>query len=183
MAITVDPTIVSPSKITSFSPNLVVVSINEPAPVPDNEAELEKLVASSDAGLDEVIKFRSLCSVMIPETFLSSGISTADVVSDNLVYHIDLSNLHDDKTVVTGSKTKTYRLNKVNTAVVYDDYPQAQMDGGAGVSVISLVSLLHNVKYFNDKFKSCVRMHGATLREIITPRDIGSMRVCALTRQ
>ena len=83
MAITVDPTIVSPSKITSFSPNLVVVSINEPAPVPDNEAELEKLVASSDADLNEVIKFRSLCSVMIPETFLCSGISTVDIVADN----------------------------------------------------------------------------------------------------
>ena len=57
---------------------------------------------------------------MIPQTFLSSSISTIDVVADN---HIDLGNLHDDKTVITGSKTKTYRLSKVNTTVFYDDSP------------------------------------------------------------
>ena len=79
------------------------------------------LVESSDADLDEVIKFGSLCSVMIPKTFLSSGISTTDVVANNPVYHIDLGNLHDDKTVVAGSKSKTYRLNKIDTTVFYDD--------------------------------------------------------------
>ena len=51
------------------------------------------------------------------------------------------------------------------------------------MSITNLVSLLHNVKYFNEKFKSRVRMHGATSKEIITPRAIGSMRVRALTRQ
>ena len=65
---------------------------------------MEKLVASSDADLNEIIKFGSLCSVMIPEMFLPSGISTADVLADNPVYHIDLGNLHDDKTVVASSK-------------------------------------------------------------------------------
>ena len=55
--ITVDPIIVTPSKITSVSQSLVAVSINEPVPVPDKEAELEKLVESSDADLNEVIKF------------------------------------------------------------------------------------------------------------------------------
>ena len=57
------------------------------------------------------------------------------------------------------------------------------MDGGAGVSVTNLVSILHDVKYFNAKFKSHVRMHGATSKEIITPTAVGLMRVCALTRQ
>ena len=57
------------------------------------------------------------------------------------------------------------------------------MDGGAGVSVTNLVSILHGVKYFNDKFKSRVRMHGATSKEIITPRAVGFMRVRALIRQ
>ena len=166
-----------------MNPSLVAVSIDEPEPVSDDKAELEKLVTSSDTDLDKIVKFESCYSVMIPETFLSSGISTADIVADNPVYHIDLCNLHDDKTVIAGSKTKTYRLNKVNTAVVYDDYPQAQMDGGAGVSVISLVSLLHNVKYFNDKFKSRDRIHGTTLREIITPHAVGLMKVRSLTRQ
>ena len=104
-------------------------------------------------------------SVMIPETFLSSGISTADVVTNNSVYQIDLGNLHDDDTVVAGSKNKIYCLNKVNNTVFYNDSPQAQMDGRVGVSVINLVSLLHNVKYFDAKFKNYVRMHGATSKE------------------
>ena len=57
------------------------------------------------------------------------------------------------------------------------------MDSGAGVSVTNLVSLLHNVKYFNEKFKSGVCMHGATLKEIITPRAVGLMRARALVNQ
>ena len=81
------------------------------------------MVASSDADLDEIIKFGSLCLVIIPETFLSSGISTADIVADNPVYHIDLGNLHDDETVVPGSKSKTHRVNKVDTTLFYDDSP------------------------------------------------------------
>ena len=120
---------------------------------------------------------------MIPETFLSSGISTADVVADDPMYHIDLGNLHDDKTVVAGSKFKIYRINKVNTTLFYDDSPRAQIDGGAGVSVTNLVSVLHSVKYFNTKFKSRVCMHGGTSKEIITPRTVGFKRVRVLTRQ
>ena len=59
------------------------------------------------------------------------------------MYHVDLGTLHDDETAVAGSKTKTYRLNKIDTTLFYDDSPQAQMNGGAGVSVTNLVSLLH----------------------------------------
>ena len=125
MAITVDSIIVPPSKITAISPCLVAVSINEPESVSDDEIELENLVASNDADLDEIIKFGNLCSVMIPETFLSSGISTANVVADNPVYHIDLGNLHDDETVLVGSKSKTCRINKVDTTLFYNDSPRA----------------------------------------------------------
>ena len=132
MAITVDPITVLPSKITSVLPSLVAVTIDEPEPVPDEEAELEKLVASSDADFDEIVKFGSLCSVMVPDIFLSSGISTTDVVAGGHAYYIDLGNLHGDKTVVVGSKSKIYRINNVNTTLFYDDSPRAQMDGGAG---------------------------------------------------
>ena len=182
MAITADPIPLSRSKIPSVSPStqpsLVAVSIDEPEPIPDEEVELEKLVESSDSDLDEVIRFGSLCSVMIPETFLSCGISTADVNADNPVHHIDLDTLQDDKTVVAGSKT--INLNKLDTTLFYDDSPRAQMDGGARVSVTNLVSILHSVQYFDAKFKSRVRMHGATSKEIITPRAVGFMRVRAL---
>lgn len=145
MAITVDLIIVSLLKITSVSPSLVVVSVDDPVPVPDDETELEKLVESNDTDLDEVIKFGSLCLVMIPEAFLSNSISTADIVANNHVYHIDFGNLHDDETIVAGSKSKAYRLNKVDTTIFYNDSPWTKMDGGAGVSVTNLVSLLHNV--------------------------------------
>ena len=57
------------------------------------------------------------------------------------------------------------------------------MDGGAGLSVTNFVSLLQNVKFFNAKFKCCVCLHGATSKEIITPRADGLMGVCVLTKQ
>ena len=123
MTITVDPTIVPPLKIPSISPSLVAVSIDELVLVPDNKTELEKLVEVSDADLNVVIKLGSLCSVMIPKTFLSSGISTADVVANNSVYHITLSNLHDDKTVVAGSKIKPTVSTKLILLSFFDDSP------------------------------------------------------------
>ena len=99
------------------------------------------------------------------------------------MYHIDLGNLNDDETVVAGSKSKIYRINKVDTTLFYDDSPRAQMNGGAGVSVINLVSILHSVKYFNVKFKSRISMHGATSKEIITSSAVGFLKVRALTKQ
>ena len=138
------------------------------------------MVASTYADFNEIIKFGSLYLVIIPETFLSSGISTADDVADDPVYHIDIGNLSYDKTVVAGSKSKISSINKVNTTLFYDDSPRAQMDSGARVSVTILVSILHNVRHFSDKFKSHVCMYGATYKEIITPRSIGYMRVQVL---
>ena len=120
---------------------------------------------------------------MIPETFLPTGISTVDVVANNPVDHINLGTLHDDDTIVAGSNRKVHRVNKIDTTIFYDDSPQAQMDNGAGVSVTDLVSLLQGVKFFDAKFKSRVRIHGATSKEIITPRAVGFMRVRVLTCQ
>ena len=177
MAITVEPIVPTRSSTKAVSPTLIAVSVDEPILVPDEEAELEKLVESSDYDLDEVIQFGSLCSVTIPDTFLSTGISTADIVADN---HVDLDALHDDATIITGNKV--YPVNKVDTTIFYDDAPRAQMDGGAGVSVTNLISVLHNVKFFSDKFKSNVRMHGATSKLIITPVAVGYMRVRALVQ-
>ena len=90
MVITLEPIVSSPSKITSVSPSLVAISVDESVPVPDNKVELEILVELSDGDSDEVVCFRSLCSVMILKTFLSAGISAVDIVVYNPVYHIDL---------------------------------------------------------------------------------------------
>ena len=80
---------------------------------------MEKLVASNNSDLDEVIKFGSLCLVMIPEIFLS----TADIIANNPVYHINLGTLHDDDTIVAGSHRKIHRVNKIDTTISYDDSP------------------------------------------------------------
>ena len=120
---------------------------------------------------------------MILETFLSAGISTADIVVNSSVHHIDLGTQHNNETIVAGSTSKIYCLNKVNATVFYDDSPWAQMDSGAGVSVTNLISLLHNVKFFNTKFKINVCMYGVTSKLISTPRAVGYMRICVLTRQ
>ena len=65
------------------------------------------LAESSNADLDEVIKFRSLCSVTIVDIYLSTGIFTTDIAADIPVYCIDLGKLHDDGTIVAGRKRKT----------------------------------------------------------------------------
>ena len=52
MAIPVDSIVVPPLKITAISPSLIAVSIDEPEPVSDDEAELEKVVVSSATDLD-----------------------------------------------------------------------------------------------------------------------------------
>ena len=53
MAITVNPIKLLPLKIMSVSPSIITVTTDEPESVLDEEAELEKLVASSDADHDE----------------------------------------------------------------------------------------------------------------------------------
>ena len=59
---------------------------------------------------------------MIPETFMSTGISTSDIVTNNRVHHIELGTLHDDETVVAGSKNKVYCLNRVDSTFFHDVY-------------------------------------------------------------
>ena len=58
---------------------------------------------------------------MIPEIFLSTGISTADIVANNPVYHIDLGTLHNIETVAAGIKSEIYCLNKFYVPIFYDN--------------------------------------------------------------
>ena len=183
MAITVDPIVPSPSKVTSVSPSLVAVSIDEPIPVLNDEAELEKLVESSDRDIDEVICFRSLCSVMIPEIFLSAGTSTADIVANNPVYHITLVLYMITRPLLLKIKVKTIFSIQLMPLSFMMTPLWAQMDSEASMSVTNLINLLHNVKFFDVKFKSNVCIHGVTSKLMITPRAVECMRVCALTRQ
>ena len=127
-----------------MEPVLVAVTI-QPAVV-DEDAELEKLVASSDADLEDIVRFGSLCSVLIPDYCLSTGISTADVFGDNPA---DMDCSPDDDTITTGNI-----LSKINCPdhVVFYDEPRAQMDGGAKTTVTNMLALLHDVRFFGQNF-------------------------------
>ena len=128
-----------------------------------------------------VIHFGSLCSVIIPDAFLSTSTVTVDIVADEPIHHIDLGTLQDDDTVVAGSCV--YHINHVDATVFYDDEPRAQMDGGAGVLVTNFLSILHSVKFFNVNFKSKVHVHRATSKDVITLQAVGYMRVCGLVEK
>ena len=60
----------------------------------------------------------------------------------------------------------------------YDD-PRAQMDGGARCSVTNLIDILHDVEFYDEKFKAPIKMKGATSEEIIVPEAEGKLRIQA----
>ena len=68
---------------------------------------------------------------MIPKTFLSACISTADIVADNPVHHIDLGTLQHDETIVAESKSKIYCFNKVDVTIFSDDSPPSSNGRGS----------------------------------------------------
>ena len=72
--------------------------------------------------------------------------------------------------------------NPVDKFCFYDD-PRAQMDGGAKCSVINIVEILQDVKWFNIKDKAPVRIQGATSGNIIVPSAQGRLQVQAYTKQ
>ena len=108
-----------------MSQSLVVVFVQKPVSVPDDDVEFEKLMEASNEHLNEVISYRSLCYVMIPKTFLSACISTIDNAANNPAHHIDLGTLYYDEIVVAGSKSEIYCLNKVDDNVFYDNFHRA----------------------------------------------------------
>ena len=57
------------------------------------------------------------------------------------------------------------------------DEAWAQIDPGAKTAVTNLVSLLHNDRFFDKKFKCPVRMKGATSKWLIKPEAIGYLRI------
>ena len=101
-----------------------------------DEAELEKLIDSTEDDLDDVIAYKSLATVIVPD-FVLNGAATSDVFGDD--YYGDDHEANCDVTVTAGIN----QLNN-NDTVFYDEV-RAQMDGGAKVSVTNLLHMLHNV--------------------------------------
>jgi hypothetical protein len=140
----------------------------------EDDAELEKLIDSTEDDLDDAIAYKSLSTVTVPN-FVVNGIATSDVLGDD--YYGDDHETNCDATVTAG-------VNKIdnNESIFYDEI-RAQMDGGAKVSVTNLLMLLHNVKFYSSKFKCKIRMHSATSKTIMQPLAEGYLRVPAMTSE
>jgi hypothetical protein len=163
----------STSKIkseTSISPELstTIETVDN-----NDEAALEKLINSTEDDLDDVIAYKSLATVPMPDSIIS-GIATSDVFGDD--YYGDDHVTNCDETVTVG----TNKLGHNSETLFYDEV-RAQIDGGAKVSVTNLLTLLHKVKFYSTNFKCKIRMHGATSKDIIQPLAEGYLRVPAMT--
>ena len=122
----------------------------------------------------------NLSAVEIPDFFISGGLADAEVYRDTKGQEEDISEkqetlLPDDETV---------KINNVSDKEerTFFDFPRAQIDGGAKSSVTNLLEVLHDVRWYNDKFKCPVYMRGATSKKLIIPKAIGKLRVQANTR-
>lgn len=69
----------------------------------NNVEETGNLIKSSDAILEVVIHLGSLCSIIIPDTFLSAGISIANPIANEQIYHVDIGTFQDNQTVFADS--------------------------------------------------------------------------------
>ena len=119
---------------------------------------------------------------MIPQTFLSAGISTRDIVAKNLIYIIlalvlctmiqpFLLEINVKSIISTRSMSLSFMMISLR---------HKHMAELAGVSVKCIISLLHHAKFSNTKFKSNVPLHGATFKLIVTSDAVGYTRVRAL---
>jgi hypothetical protein len=140
----------------------------------EDDAELEKLVDSTEDDLDDVIAYKSLSTVTVPD-FVVNGIATSDILGDD--YYGDDHENNCDATV-------TADVNKIgNNESIFYDKIRAQMDGGPKISVTNLLMLLHNVKLYSSKFKCKIRTHGARSKTIIQPLAEGYLRVPVMTSE
>ena len=96
MAITVKSIVAKLTLVAVSVDPLIIKQVNK-------EAELEKLIESSDSDLEVVIYFGSFCPITTPDNFLSAGISTANVVADEPIYRVSIGTLQHNETVVAGS--------------------------------------------------------------------------------
>jgi hypothetical protein len=140
-----------------------------------DDVALEKIIDSAEDDLDDVIRYKSLATVTLPD-FVITGIATSDVFGDD--YYGDDHEADCDETVTAGIN----RLG-INNETLFYVVARAQIDGGAKVSVANLLTLLHKVNFYSKKFKCKIRMHGATPKDIIQPLAEGYLRVPALTTE
>ncbi len=119
----------------------------------------------------------------IPESFISGGLADAEVYRDDEDQELEV-NFNEAKEVVLPDD-ETVKVNNVSAnkeEPSFFDAPRAQIDGGAKSSVTNLLEVLHDVRWYDNKFRCPVYMRGATSKKLIIPKAIGKLRVRANTR-
>ena len=124
----------------------------------------------------------NLSSVEIPDEFISGGTAESEVYRDDEEPVYTEPSL--EEVILPDDDDDTIKVNNVSEkeASQWFQYPRAQIDGGAKSSVTNLLQILHDVRWYDDKFKCPVYMRGATSKKLIIPRAIGKLRVQANTR-
>ena len=114
----------------------------------------------------------NLSSVEIPDEFISGGSAESEVYRDDEEpVYIEPSL---EEVILPDDDDDTIKVNNVSEkeASQWFQYPRAQIDGGAKSSVTNLLQILHDVRWYDDKFKCPVYMRGATSKKLIIPRAI-----------
>ena len=57
--------------------------------------------------------------------------------------------------------------------------PRDQIDTGAKVTVTNLLYLLHDVKFYDEKFKGPIKMKGATSNKVVRPIAVENLQIPA----
>ena len=132
----------------------------------------------------------NLSAIDIPDKYISGGFVDAEVYVDEddkeqeeECLQMKLEEEEREEIILPDDETvQIHNLsNKEDKDINFFDFPRAQIDGGAKSSVTNLLEILHNVKWYNDKFKCRVYMKGATSKKVIIPKAIGKLRVRANT--
>ena len=117
-----------------------------------------------------------LSSIDIPNYFVDGGKSNSDILHEE--------DEHDDIPFETCTvDDSTIGMENVTCLSAdqmrFYDCPRAQIDGGAKCSVTNILDILHDINFYDEKFKPPVKMKGATSEEIIVPEAEGYLRVQA----
>lgn len=134
---------------------------------------------ASDFKESDEYKAINLSAVELPDEFISGGLADADVYKNDEDKEAEEQFLNEQCEEVILPDDETVKVNNVSEKEVLQFFqtPRTQIDGGAKSSVTNLLEVLHDVKWFDNKFKCRVYMRGTTSKKLIIPKAIGKLQV------
>ena len=102
----------------------------------------------------------------------SNAVEFNDCFNENGEFIVD----NDEATAIVNNLTSVNWLEDPYKYRMYDG-ARAQMDGGAKCTVTNKLELLHDVRFYNRRFKPNKQMKGATLENVIVPVAEGYLKV------